>query len=87
MRVEKLHLDRAITASSAPKLTGLSSLDGKMSAAANINKPARAGRGSEPMVTAAGPTRGPEQPLRGDTLDSDENRPFGTSRYVLGMYQ
>ena len=32
MRIEKLHLDRAITASSAPKLTGLSSLDGKMSA-------------------------------------------------------
>ena len=59
MRIEKLHLDRAITASFAPELTHvLSSLMGKMSAGipnpcGYINQPARthAGR-SEPMMTA-----------------------------------
>ena len=58
MRIEKLHLDRAITASSAPELTHVLSSLGKLSAGipnpcGYINTPARthAGR-SGPMMTA-----------------------------------
>jgi hypothetical protein len=60
MRIEKLHLDRAIMASSAPDLTHV-----VFDPCGYINQPARAQAGSsEPMVTALCPERGPEQPLR-----------------------
>ena len=58
MRIEKLHLDRALTASFAPELTHVLSSLAKLSAGipnpcGYINQPARthAGR-SEPMMTA-----------------------------------
>ena len=67
MRIEKLRLDRAITASFAPELT-LSSLMGKMSAGipnpcGYINKLGTDGDhrprpGPRPMVTAPGPRVG-----------------------------
>ncbi len=86
MRVEKLHLDRALVASTAPELTHVLSSLPKMSPGFSnpcgyINQPARTvTHAGSSELTALGPERGPEQSVSTITVVSQYGKPGPGSR-------